>query len=249
MNIQVAIIIPVFNEEQYIEEVVTGIPSWVRWIIAIDDCSDDLSMDILNKQKDSRLTVIKHQRNMGVGTAIVTGYRKAIESGAEIVVVMGGDGQMDPQDLEGLIEPILADRSDYVKGTRFSSDNNIRKIPFWRRQGIRFFTWLTKLASGCRNFTDAQCGYTAANLYCLQTLYLDNLYPGYGFPNDMIVQVCLTNLRLAEIPVHAIYRDEKSGIKPFYDLPRLFYRLSKTYLHRLQKIINQNCSSVKDGAS
>lgn len=238
----IALVVPVYNEDRFIRNVITGIPQWLHWIIVIDDASTDDSYRILQQIDDPRLVILSHPTNRGVGAAIVTGYRKAIEFGARAAVVMAGDGQMDPADLEAVTEPILNNWADYVKGNRFIRDRqrqvrgNGSRIPLMRRVGIRFFTILTRIMSGTGTFDDAQCGFTAASISMLKQIDLDLLTERYGFPNEMILNVLARGFRMAEVPVRPIYGREQSGIRVWKDLPRMAWRIIRKgrQLHRIR---------------
>jgi dolichol-phosphate mannosyltransferase len=232
---RVAVVIPVFNEARFIGTVLAGIPGWVKWIVIVDDGSTDESRDIIQSVSDPRIRYVAHDSNRGAGAAVVTGYRKALSLGSTVVAVMGGDGQMDPSDLSRVVTPAAEGWADYVKGNRFlyrkrsgrtgAGDPKTCRIPFTRRVGIGFFTLLTRLAAGRNDFGDSQCGFTAARRQLLECLDLDALPPRYGFPNDMILNVCRAGLTMVDIPVRPIYGDEQSGINPWRDLPGIACRI------------------------
>ncbi|MBN1297478.1 glycosyltransferase family 2 protein [bacterium] len=222
---RIAVVIPIHNEELFIRDVIRTVPSWVYRIIVVDDGSTDDGITVTEQTGDQRVSIVRHTRNQGVGAAIVTGYRAALDAHAEIVVVIGGDGQMDPRDMESLIQPLVTGIADYVKGNRFTRRDHVRRIPWRRRLGIRVFTEWTRWAAGNRSFGDAQCGYTACTDRLLRSLDLDRLHPGYGFPNHFIIETLTAGFQIREQAVKPIYGSEVSGIHPFRDLPRLMIRL------------------------
>ncbi len=234
---KIAVVIPVYNEAPFIKNVLLGIPEWVEWIIVVDDASTDDSQKIIASITDHRIQYVAHRSNMGAGAALITGYKKALSLGSEVVAVMGGDGQMDPLDLSRVVIPVVKGWANYVKGNRFLYNKTTdkfnaglkseNKIPFLRHIGIRLFTFITQLAAGRNDFGDSQCGFTAADKKLLETLNLDSMVQRYGFPNDMILSVTKAGFSLAEVPVRPVYRNEKSGIKPWRDLPSIFFHILK----------------------
>lgn len=229
---KIAVVLPVHNEEKFIEGVIRTLPSWIHRIIAVDDASTDGSYRILQGMHQVNLTVIRHTKNGGVGAAIVSGYRYCIGIEVDAAVVMGGDGQMDPADLPKLVTPLVTGEADYVKGNRFLVSGNTRSMPFTRRLGNIVLSYFTRWVSGHRTLFDSQCGYTAVTSAVLKTLNIDLLYPRYGFPNDMILKVIEAGFRIAECPVKTIYADEVSEIRPFRHIPPIAFRLAKHGMKR-----------------
>ncbi|MGB4099555.1 MAG: glycosyltransferase [bacterium] len=234
---QVAVVIPVYNEALFIKDVLLNIPEWVEWIVVVDDASTDESREIITSIPDTRIHLVAHRSNMGAGAALITGYKKALSLGSQVIAVMAGDGQMDPADLSRIVMPIAEGWVDYVKGNRFLHNKiagktildgkRKNKIPFFRGVGIRLFTFFTQLAAGRNDFGDSQCGFTAAGRKLLESLDLDSMTQRYGFPNDMILRLTKSGFSMAEVPVRPIYGNEKSGIKPLRDLPSIFFQIVK----------------------
>ncbi len=210
---RVAVVIPAYNEERLVGRAIEQIPQFVDRIIVIDDASSDQTALIARRWSAKRnLICIRHEVNQGVGGAIVTGYRKALELGDDVVAVMAGDAQMDPMDLPRLIEPVLSDGADYVKGDRLAWPGVWRVMPLARFIGNHLFSLLTKLTSGYGQIRDSQCGYTVITAHTLAKLDLDELYTRYGFPNDVLAHLYSVGARLAQVPVRPIYASEQSGI-------------------------------------
>lgn len=192
-----------------------SIPDWVDAILVVDDASSDGTSEAARAVGDPRVEVIRHGRNRGVGAAIATGYRRALATGGgarDALVVMAGDGQMDPRDLPNLVEPIVRGEADYVKGDRFRSRERPASMPRARFVGGRFFSWATSVAIGC-SISDSQCGYTAIARQACAQLDLDGLWPRYGYPNDILSQLVQRKLRVTDVPVRAVYADEVSRLK------------------------------------
>src|SRR5690606_32078622 len=221
----IAVVIPAYNEEQLIGQTVRGIPAYVDLIIVVDDCSKDRTGECVQQFVDSqpgRVHLIQHKVNQGVGGAIAAGYKWCRDNGVDIAIVMAGDNQMDPEDLPAILEPILIDDADYVKGNRLFTGDAWNQIPRIRYLGNSMLSLLTKIASGYWHVADSQAGYTAISLKALQTINWDEMYKRYGQPNDLLVRLNVFNFRVADVPIKPIYGiGEKSGIKPIRMIPKL----------------------------
>ena len=213
---KIGVVIPAYNEEKYILEVLNSIPNYIDKVIIIDDGSSDDTFKIASKfikdKKDNRWILLKNNKNYGVGASIIKGYKICLSEGLDIAVVMAGDGQMSPEDLPSLLEPLIKGEVDYVKGDRISHPNAKKLIPFWRYLGILFFSFFTRLITGYKNLKDSQCGYTAINLKILKKLEIEKIYPSYGYPNDILIRLSMIGAKIKEVIVKPIYRGEASGI-------------------------------------
>lgn len=209
---RVAVIVPAYSEEALIQETLRSIPPLVEAIFLIDDASPDETVARAEELGDPRLHIVRFQENRGVGAAIAEGYRMAFQSGAEIACVMAGDNQMDPDDLEPLLRPILEGRAEYVVGDRLSHPNAFREMPFSRFIGNHVLSALSRLLLGVP-IRDSQSGYTALSREGYERLDLDRLFPRYGYPNDLLGLARLGGLRVENIPVRPRYGEEKSGIR------------------------------------
>jgi len=214
VQLSVAVIVPCFNEARLVGRTLRRIPCWVSTIIAVDDASSDSTAEAILSVGDERVVFLRHEQNRGVGAAIVTGYRKALERGAEILVVMAGDDQMDPEDLPQLIAPIVEGSADYVKGNRFDHPQ-IARMPWVRRVGSGLLSWITRGASGL-SVSDTQCGYTALSAGAARRLPLEQVWPRFGYPNDLLMLMAALRLRVREVPVRPVYGDERSGLRPWH---------------------------------
>jgi glycosyltransferase involved in cell wall biosynthesis len=235
MRSRVVVVVPAWDEAPRIGRVVRAMPGWVDAVVVVDDASRDATAEAAAATGDSRLHVIRHEHNRGVGAAIATGYRRAGEltSGdRDVFVVMAGDGQMDPHDLPALVDPVARDDADYVKGNRFGSRDVVRTMPPSRLLGGLAFSWATSRAIGVP-VADSQCGYTALARAAWARLDLDRLWPRYGYPNDLLSQLALRGLRIGEVPVRAVYADEVSRLKPRH-VPVVAAVVARAWLRRLR---------------
>lgn len=208
----IAVVVPAHNEALLLAQVLDTTPTFVDHIVVVDDASRDQTALVARQHPDPRIHVISHQENRGVGAAIATGYRFAVEAGAQVVAVLAGDAQMDPADLHGVLQPVVDKRADYVKGVRLHHPEASR-MPMVRRLGTRFFGWATRKALRLPSLSDSQCGYTAISADAISSLDLHRLWPRFGYPNDLLCQLYLRGARIAEVPVRPLYGEEKSELK------------------------------------
>jgi glycosyltransferase involved in cell wall biosynthesis len=232
----VAVVIPAYDEEHLIEATIGGIPDFVDRVYVIDDASSDGTGERARAAADPRVEVIRHDRNEGVGAAIVTGYRRAREQRVDVTAVMAADNQMDPADLESLVVPVARGEVDYAKANRLFTGQAWQLIPRTRYLGNAVLSMLTKIASGYWHVADSQSGYTAIGLRTLEELDLDRIYRGYGFPNDMLVHLNVWNARVRDFPSRPVYGvGESSGIKLRRVVPRISWLLLKGFFWRLRE--------------
>jgi glycosyltransferase involved in cell wall biosynthesis len=230
---RVAVVVPAYDEEALVGPTVCAIPSFVDRIYVVDDASRDSTADRA-ASADPRAKVIRHETNRGVGAAIVTGYKRAIADEVDVTCVMAADGQMDPEDLETLANAVASGAVDYAKANRLASGQAYRLIPKTRFFGNAILSFLTKIASGYWHIADSQSGYTAVSLETLRMLELDRLYPRYGFPNDVLVQLNVWNRRVRDYPSRPIYGvGERSGIRLWKVVPTIAWLLLKRFCWRL----------------
>jgi glycosyltransferase involved in cell wall biosynthesis len=232
----VAVVVPAFDEEHLIGTTIAGVPELVDRVIVVDDASRDGTAAAANTTGDPRVEVIMHEQNQGVGAAILTGYRRALEHGVDVTCVMAGDNQMDPADLEAIAGPVARGEVDYAKANRLFTGRAWELIPRNRYLGNAVLSLLTKIASGYWHVADSQSGYTALALGTLERLDLDRIYPRYGFPNDMLVHLNIVNARVRDVPSRPVYGvGERSGIKLRSVVPRIFWLLVKGFFWRLRE--------------
>ena len=233
---KIAVVVPAYNEEELIQETMSGIPDYVDRIYVINDGSTDRTEEIIRNfaSTDSRFVLISHCTNKGVGAAITSGYKRAIEDGMDIAAVMAGDNQMDPAYLPALLDPIVEGRADYTKGNRLINEAYRKGMPAWRSFGNSILTFLTKIASGYWQIMDPQNGYTAISVKALAELPLDSIYQGYGYCNNLLVWLNIHNMTVRDVAIPARYGREKSKIRYSTYIPRVSRLLLSNFLFRLK---------------
>ena len=234
----VAVVVPAYQEEKLLPVTLGGMPEFVDRIYVVDDCSHDATLDRAEEcaARDPRVVVIRHERNAGVGAAIVSGYLAARRDRIDVTAVMAADNQMDPAELAGLVAPVARGEVDYAKANRLFTGQAWELIPRHRYLGNAVLSMLTKIASGYWHVADSQSGYTAVSLDMLDKLDLERLYPRYGFPNDMLVHLNVWNARVRDFPQKPVYGvGERSGMKIRKVIPRISWLLLKAFFWRLRE--------------
>lgn len=237
-NKQIAVVVPCYNEESQIEQVIATIPDYIDAIVVIDDVSRDNTIKVIEhaQQSNPKVVLIKHDKNQGVGGAIASGYKWARDNNMDIAVVMAGDGQMDPDELPKLIEPIVNGETDYTKTNRLFYGDAFNQIPKVRYFGNSILSLLTKIASGYWHIADSQSGYTAIGKEPLQLIDWDKMYKRYGQPNDLLVRLNIYNFRVRDIITKPVYNvGEKSKMKVHHVVFTIGWLLIKQFFFRLKE--------------
>lgn len=210
----VAAIIPCYRVSAQIEAVLRAMPPLVDAVYVVDDCCPEGSGKVAEAVAagDSRIRVIRHGANQGVGGAMVTGYRAALADGHRVMVKVDGDGQMDPADLPRLAEPVLAGRADYAKGNRFRDFRALKSMPRLRLFGNSALSFLVKAASGYWTLMDPTNGYTAIHRDVLERVELEALEKRYFFECDMLMRLYLADAVVEDVALPARYGDETSSL-------------------------------------
>ncbi len=237
-NKTVCVTVPCFNEETQVEKVITSMPDYVDHIVLVDDLSQDNTVEKIKKIKEnnSRVILIEHEINQGVGGAIASGYKWARDKNIDLTVVMAGDGQMNPDDLPALLDPVVEGKADYSKGNRLFTGKAFQKIPTIRYFGNSVLSLMTKIASGYWNVADSQSGYTVINKKALKAIDWDLMYKQYGQPNDVLVKLNVENFKVTDVPVEPVYNiGEKSGIKIQKVIFTIGWLLVKLFLWRMKE--------------
>jgi glycosyltransferase involved in cell wall biosynthesis len=232
----VSVVVPAHNEEKLIHKVLQTLPDWVDQVIVVDDFSSDNTTEVIRRhmKEDPRVSLVKHTENKGVGAAIASGYKASMEKKCDIAVVMAGDAQMDPDDLEAVVDPVAEGRVDYSKGNRLFMGKAWDIIPRHRYIGNAILSMLTKIASGYWHVADSQCGFTAISRNALESIDVDKIYPRYGMPNDLLVKLNIAEQRVTDVPIRPVYNiGEVSGIRISRVVGTISSLLARGFLQRL----------------
>lgn len=223
-NAHIAVVIPCYKVENHIEEVVDSIPEFIQHIILVNDCSPDSTPTLLETLalKNSKIRVVHHTKNKGVGGAMISGFQKALELNVDIAVKLDGDGQMDAHYLPALLNPILKEKADFAKGNRFKDHLAIRQMPLIRRIGNIGLSFLIKAASGYWNVFDPTNGYIAINKETLQALDWNRIHQRYFFESSLLIELYHVNAVIEDVPMKAKYGNEVSNLsvtKTLFEFP------------------------------
>ncbi len=212
---RIAVVIPCFRVREQVLDVIAAIGPEVGWIFAVDDaCPEHSGRWIEEHCRDPRVKVLRHEVNQGVGGAVMTGYRAALETAAEVIVKIDGDGQMDPALLPRFAAPLLAGLADYAKGNRFHRIGFVRRMPWVRLFGNAVLSFLTKLSSGYWQIADPTNGYTAIRRELVAELELDRVSRRYFFESDLLYHLYEVGAVVADVPMVARYEGEPSSLRP-----------------------------------
>jgi glycosyltransferase involved in cell wall biosynthesis len=210
----VAVVIPAYRVRNHVLGVIARIGPEVRSIFVVDDQCPEQSGDLVEAEcTDPRVTVVRREQNGGVGAAVKTGYRAALAAGADVVVKVDGDGQMDPTEIPRLVRPILAGRADYTKGNRFFNPEDLRRMPRTRLIGNALLSFASKASSGYYQVFDPTNGYTAIGAAALRLLPLDKIADRYFFESDLLFRLGTIRAVVQDIPMTARYEDEVSSLR------------------------------------
>ena len=247
----VGVVVPAYNEESFVGGVIETMPPFVDRIYVVDDRSTDDTWSVITRYADptaatvgrsddptppdaGRVVPIRHEENRGVGGAIKTGYKRALADRMDVTVVMGGDGQMDPDYLTDLVNPIVSGYAEYTKANRLYASGYSEGMSHWRLFGNKLLSALTRVTSGYWRLSDPQNGYTAISLPALETVDIDSMYEYYGYCNDLLVKLNVNGMRVADVPVPAVYGDEESSITYPQYVVRVSWMLFRNFCWRLR---------------
>ncbi len=231
----IAVVVPCYRVEREIQSVLHGLPKYLKYIIVVDDASPDSTSEVVAAvaKKDKRITLIRHASNRGVGGAMVTGFRKALEFGAQIVVKVDGDGQMDTTRIHELIMPLIQGQADYTRGNRFRDFQSLQQMPLIRRVGNMGLAFLSKAATGYWNLFDPTNGFVAIRAEVLAQLPTNRIDPSYYFETSMLANLYLLGAVVKDVPMPARYRSEVSNMLIHRILFQFPFKLLGTLVKRL----------------
>lgn len=234
---KVGVVIPCYRVRDKLRSVVESLPDWIDVIIVVDDACPEKSFEVLNVDSgDARIILLRHESNQGVGGAMITGLRRALQEECDIIAKMDGDGQMDPANLVAIVHPIASGLCDFTKGNRFVHLESLRVMPFARWMGNVGLTFLTKFASGHWHLSDPTNGYLAIHREALKLLNFKRLSRGYFFETSLLIQLNIIRAVAFDIPIPARYVGERSSLSVTRALfgfpPRLLWGLMNRLLWR-----------------
>ena len=211
---KIAVVITAYKVSNHIIEVVSEIGKDVDAIYVVDDaCPEESGKLVSSKIKDKRVRVITHSSNQGVGGAVISGYKAALKDGADVIVKLDGDGQMDPALIKDLVFPIVEGKADYTKGNRFDSITGLRQMPGIRIFGNGALSLMTKISTGYWNMTDPTNGFTAIHREVLAGIDMEMLSKRFFFESDLLFRLSLARAVVWDIPMESRYGTEKSNLK------------------------------------
>jgi dolichol-phosphate mannosyltransferase len=214
MTVSVAVVIPCYRVNSHILDVLSRIGTEVNRVFVIDDACPDESGRLVQEQcNDPRVTVLRHATNKGVGAAVMTGYNAALQDGADVIVKVDGDGQMDPSLIPRFIAPILKGQADYTKGNRFYDLTHIGKMPAIRLLGNAALSFMAKLSTGYWNLFDTTNGFTAIHAKAARRIAFGKISPRYFFETDLLFRLNTIRAVVVDIAMDASYGSEKSNLR------------------------------------
>ncbi len=235
VRLRVAVVVPCYRVLRQLGDLLARIGPEVATIYCVDDACPQGSWRVVQAaaEFDPRIRLILHPCNRGVGGAVISGYRRALADGADVIVKLDGDGQMAPEDIGKLIDPIVRGEADYAKGNRFFRLEDLRSMPAVRLVGNAGLSLLAKLSCGYWNLFDPTNGFTAIHATALAALPLDKLAERYFFESDMLFRLNAARAVVADVPIAARYGDEQSGLSVADSLLRFPLCHLRNYLKRL----------------
>ena len=230
---KIAVTIPSYKVRAHVLDVIARIPPQVQRIYVVDDkCPQDSGRLVQEQCHDPRVLVLFHEQNQGVGGAVSTGYRAALEEGMDIVVKVDGDGQMDPALIPHFTRPIERGRADYTKGNRFYRPESLKGMPPIRLFGNAALSFINKLSTGYWSIMDPTNGYTAIHTSVLREMPLHKLEKRYFFETDMLYHLNTIRAVVHDVPMDAVYADEESSLKVSKVLPEFMVKHVNRFFKR-----------------
>ena len=230
---RIAVVIPSYNVENYIGKVLSGVPDFVEKIIVVDDASTDGTFSKASSYPDDRVIVLRHERNRGVGGAMLTGYQKAFQLGMDIAVKMDGDDQMRAEHIIYLVRPLLEGRASYARGNRFSDYRTLNRMPPLRRFGNAWLSFLSKFASGYWNIYDVTNGFTAITAESFGRVDPKHIASGYFFETSMLIELNINGAAVSDVDMPSVYGNESSNIVLHHVVAKFPLLLAKGFVRRI----------------
>jgi len=233
-GLRIAVVIPCYRVKDHILGVIDGIPGFVDVIFIVDDaCPDESGGFVQESTSDMRIRIVKHDKNQGVGGAVITGYKEALEYGADIVVKLDGDGQMNPKLMASLIKPIVFGRADYTKGNRFFDLETLKSMPTSRIFGNAVLSFMNKLSTGYWDIFDPTNGYTAISAKLIQQIPWQKVSKRYFFESDVLFRLNTYRAAVIDVPMPAQYGDEISNLRISRIIGEFIYKHKRNTFKRV----------------
>lgn len=234
MRPHIACVIPCFNVRDHVLQVIERVGAEVTDIFVIDDCCPQSSGQWVQAHcSDSRVKVLFNPENLGVGGAVMHGYKAAMAAGAEIIVKIDGDNQMDPSLVPDFVAPIMSGEADYVKGNRFFIPEAVTRMPLVRIIGNSCLSFFSKISTGYWSLFDPTNGYTAIHAAVLETLPLRKISNGYFFESDILFRLNCAGAAVVDLPMTAVYGDESSGLRVIKVIPEFLLKHMRNTAKRI----------------
>lgn len=212
-NKKIIIVIPCFKVKDKILDVILKVPKWVNQILCVDDCCPEESGKyIKNNIDDDRVIILHNNKNLGVGGASVVGFNHAKKLGAELIIKVDGDDQMDLSVLDKFVEPIFLGEADFVKGNRFTKFADYQNMPLARKLGNIGLSFFNRFSSGYWNLFDTTNGYLCFNAKLIDLLPIEKISKDYFFESDLLNWLYIIRAKVIDVPIKSIYNNEKSNI-------------------------------------
>lgn len=236
-NKSIGVVVPAYNEGKLISKVIDTMPDFVDYMVIVNDGSKDETRKRIQEKAscDSRIVLLDHEVNKGLGQTLIDGYLKSIEMEIDVVAVMAGDAQMDPNDLESVVMPVVLGETDYVKGSRLLVGGVKEKMPKYRFIGNNILTLLTKFATGYWHVIDPQCGYTAISHQAISEIPIEEMIKGYGYNAHILYMLNMLNFTVKDVKVKPVYGEEVSKIKLGRYIRKVSALLCKLFFSRIFK--------------
>lgn len=230
----IGVVIPSYKVRRHILNVISRIGPECTRIYVVDDCCPENTGDYVAEHcKDPRTVVLRNHENLGVGGAVMVGYRAALSDEMEIIVKIDGDGQMAPELLPNFVAPIVAGYADYTKGNRFFDLTQISKMPAVRLMGNAALSFMTKLSAGYWDIFDPTNGYTAIHADVARHLPLEKISKRYFFETDVLFRLNTIRAVVLDIPMDAFYGEETSNLRISNIFPEFLFKHSRNIVKRI----------------
>lgn len=234
LPLKVSVVIPCYRVGETVLNVIDRIGSDVHRIFVVDDACPMKTGNLVESQcKDNRVSVIYCINNLGVGGATMTGMISAIEDGADVIIKIDGDNQMDPSHIPVFVSLIQSGEADFAKGNRFFEPAGVADMPLLRLIGNAGLSFFSKLSTGYWPIFDPTNGYFAVHAKVIGLLPLEKVSNRYFFESDLLFRLGTIRARVLDVPMHSKYAGEVSSLNPISEIPRFASAHLKNTIKRL----------------